>query len=331
MSHLSGKKTKSAYELQREENIRRNEELLRRLGINMREKRKPLPVVQESSDSGSESDQDWKPEEVKTTTTTTTTITTTTKFEPPLKQVAYTPKEVKNVVKEFEREEKEKRKGMKRKSIFPNKPIPKKQIEVVTTHKYTFGKAKQKSKDFESKIEKDCFEDLKYVEFSSDEENTATNSKISYEDYLNKREDAELMEDEIALVSRFIRQQKLDEKLELQDNGKSKDERNMRHLKPVDYTEENLVTEDCYIFCEECDELHLGDCPAFGELCPLDESDMRITSLSPIPIPKQLILKRSSIPKAGLGIFATETIAIRTRMGSYDGVLVRGCVDNLPE
>ncbi|KAI6661891.1 60 kDa SS-A/Ro ribonucleoprotein-like [Oopsacas minuta] len=321
MSSLSKKRTKSAYELQRERNIRRNEELLRKLGINIREKQKPLPVMKDSSDSETESDQDWKPEEIKKTII-------TTKFEPPMRNT-YDPDEVKNVVEEFEREENEKRKGVKRKSNFPNNNIPKKQFEG-TTNIFTFGKAKLKSKDFDA--EKDSIDNLQNVEFRSDEE-VPTDSKISYEEFLQNREDAELMEHEIALVGRYIRQQQLDERLDLQDNDKQTDlchERSKRHLRHVDYTEETLTTEDSYIYCEECDDLHLGDCPVFGELCPLDESAMIISPLSSIPIPKQLILKNSSIPKAGLGIFATETIAIRTRMGSYAGTFVRGSVDNLP-
>lgn len=307
---------KSAYELEREANIRRNEELLRRLGISMREKRfqENKQIASSSSESDSESDQDWRPEEV---------TKVVTRYKPPLKQVPYTPGVVEHVVEQFEKEE-EKKKISKRKSNFPNKPETKKVVKAVTND-LTFGKAKQKSK----KQENDCFDDLKDANFSSDEE--SKEKKISYEEYLQKREDTELMEDEIAMVSRFIRQQSLDEKLEIQDSrtdivtGRSK-----RHLKHVDYTEEVLVTEDCYIYCEECDELHLGECPAFGELSPLNESGMKECSLSPILIPKQLSLKQSLIPNAGLGIFATETIAIRTRMGPYTGVLIRGNVENLP-
>ena len=305
---------KSAYELEREANIRRNEELLRRLGINMREKRFQENKKTESSSSESESeiDQDWKPEEVKKVVT---------RYKPPLKQVAYTPEVVENVVKQFEREEEE-RKASKRKSKFPNKPETKKHVKAVTND-LTFGKAKSK------KLEIDCFDELKDANFSSDEE--TKEKKISYEEYLQKREDTELMEDEIAMVSRFIRQQSLDEKLEVQDNKSDLEAgRGRRHLKQVDYTEENLVTEDSYIYCEECEELHLGECPAFGELSPIDESGMKECSLSPILIPKQLTLKTSLIPKAGLGIFATETISIRTRMGPYKGILIRGSVDNLP-
>ena len=78
-------------------------------------------------------------------------------------------------------------------------------------------------------------------------------------------------------------------------------ERSRRHLKPVDYTEEELTTEDCYIYCEECDELHFGNCPVDAELESLDETEMKTDSMSTIPIPKQLSSKVSSIPNAGLG------------------------------
>ena len=98
----------------------------------------------------------------------------------------------------------------------------------------------------------------------------------------------------------------------------------------MDYTEEELTTEDCYIYCEECDELHFGNCPVYGELEPLDETEMKTNSLSTIPIPKHLSLKVSPIPNAGLGIFAREIIPTRTRMGPYAGTLVKGSVDDFP-
>ena len=75
-----------------------------------------------------------------------------------------------------------------------------------------------------------------------------------------------------------ILEQSFDEKLEIQDNKSDLEAgRGRRHLKQVDYTEENSLTEDSYIYCEES----------------LHELGMMESSLSPILIPKQLTLKTS--------------------------------------
>ena len=103
------------------------------------------------------------------------------------------------------------------------------------------------------------------------------------EEYLRKREDVILIEE---VTKEF-------ETLSI--------ERSRRHLKPVDYSDEELTTEDCYIYSVECDELHFGNCPVDGELESLDETEMKTDSMSTIPIPKQLSSKVSSIPNAGLG------------------------------
>ena len=313
---------KSSYEKEREANIRRNTELLRKLGINMETNRPTFQQRKEdsSSESETETDLEWDPsEEVKRENKST------------LKQMPF----VTGLADH--KENGEKQQTMKRKldssdsNLNPKKIIDKSRV----TKDFTFGKAKERSVHDSNVInkERDCFEDLKYIEFSSDEEISKTDDKISYEDYLQKREDTQLMEEEIALVSRYIRQQKLEEKLEIQDCNESQIlsvERGRRHLKQIDYTEEELTTEDCYVYCEECDDMHFGDCPLYGELEPLKESEMKTNSLSSIPVPKQLCLRMSSIPNAGLGIFARETIPIRTRMGPYGGTLVKGSADDFP-
>ena len=310
---------KSAYEREREANIRRNMDLLKKLGLNLEENR---PIYQqqndESSQSGNESDNEWNPNDGEGFGT---THERTSLKQMPI-AVGLT--------------DSEKRKTQKRKiDSSKNESNPKRKIDKSkVTKNYTFGKAqKMKIQNSNRNKETDCFEDLKYINFSSDEEVSKTEDKISYEDYLQRREDAMLMEEEIAQVSRYIRQQKLDDNLEIQDSndpGILLLERGRRHLKHIDYTEEELTTEDSFIYCEECDDLHQGDCPLYGELEPLDESVMQTNSLSIIPIPRQLSVKMSAIPKAGLGVFSKVTIPIRTRMGPYMGTLVKGSCDDFP-
>ena len=91
---------------------------------------------------------------------------------------------------------------------------------------------------------------IERIEISSDEdEEISRTKKVSYEEYLRKREDVILMEEEITLVSIYTRQQKLEENLEIPDSKEITNEfetlsieRSGRHLKPVVYTEEELTT-----------------------------------------------------------------------------------------
>eukprot|EP00731_Ephydatia_muelleri_P025691 Em0017g774a len=90
------------------------------------------------------------------------------------------------------------------------------------------------------------------------------------------------------------------------------------------YKEEELSDEDEYLFCEDCNEVHHGDCPIHGPLVPFDESGSDTPSMlyTSMPIPAQLTVKPSNIPHAGLGIFPNITIAYGTRMGPYKGRIV---------
>lgn len=74
--------------------------------------------------------------------------------------------------------------------------------------------------------------------------------------------------------------------------------------------------------CDDCDVLHHGDCPTHGPLKPLDditEHDQASLTYTSIPVPTQLTVKPSTIPGAGLGVFATQFIPKRVRVGPYEG------------
>ena len=79
-----------------------------------------------------------------------------------------------------------------------------------------------------------------------------------------------------------------------------------------------------FVVCEDCNEVHHGDCPIHGPLVPFDESGSDTPSMlyTSMPIPAQLTVKPSNIPHAGLGIFPNITIAYGTRMGPYKGRIV---------
>ena len=80
-----------------------------------------------------------------------------------------------------------------------------------------------------------------------------------------------------------------------------------------------------YADCEECGQINRGDCPTHGPLTPLDESlgvDEASKQFTSVPVPKQLTVKPSSIPEAGMGVYAKEYIPKGTRCGPYKGTIV---------
>ena len=76
------------------------------------------------------------------------------------------------------------------------------------------------------------------------------------------------------------------------------------------------------LVCEDCAEIHHGDCPVHGPLLTLDpssghdEASLQYTTLF---VPAELTVKPSKIPNAGLGVFATKYIPRGVRFGPYEG------------
>nr|XP_054757061.1 zinc finger protein 345-like [Lytechinus pictus] len=89
------------------------------------------------------------------------------------------------------------------------------------------------------------------------------------------------------------------------------------------YKEEDVPDDDHYIYCEDCHEVFEGEC---------SKHPLTIIKDSPIPkgckdraiktLPDGLLVKQSSIPGAGQGVFATKFIPKGHRFGPYDGDIV---------
>lgn len=98
--------------------------------------------------------------------------------------------------------------------------------------------------------------------------------------------------------------------------------RGMMHF----YCEAEVPDDDHYIFCEECQDLHYGDCPVHG---PLQIIADRITaensnlSIALSSLPAVLEIKTSSIPGAGLGVFSITHIPKQVRFGPYKGKKIK--------
>ena len=74
--------------------------------------------------------------------------------------------------------------------------------------------------------------------------------------------------------------------------------------------------------CEDCNDLHHGDCPIHGPLKTLDPNtafDEASKLLTSVPVPGELTVKTSSIANAGLGVFSKGFIPRGVKVGPYEG------------
>ncbi|XP_032234937.2 zinc finger protein 883 isoform X2 [Nematostella vectensis] len=91
------------------------------------------------------------------------------------------------------------------------------------------------------------------------------------------------------------------------------------------YREAEVPDDDHYLFCEECQDLHYGECPIHGPLQAIADnattSSTQTTARATLP--HCLEIKTSSIPNAGLGVFSKSRIAKRVMFGPYKGTKVK--------
>ena len=74
--------------------------------------------------------------------------------------------------------------------------------------------------------------------------------------------------------------------------------------------------------CEDCQDLHYGECPVHGPLQIIeDECHKENSTITPAvaSLPTGLKIHESSIPRAGLGVFSTSSIPKGVRFGPYKG------------
>ena len=74
--------------------------------------------------------------------------------------------------------------------------------------------------------------------------------------------------------------------------------------------------------CDNCEEIHHGDCPVHGPLLTLDPSsghDEASLQYTTVFVPAELTVKPSKIANAGLGVFATQFIPRGVRFGPFEG------------
>ncbi|GFO29224.1 Zinc finger protein 724 [Plakobranchus ocellatus] len=83
---------------------------------------------------------------------------------------------------------------------------------------------------------------------------------------------------------------------------------------------------DLFVDCEECNMEYITDCPEHGPLKNVYDSEVPPTckkgenpDYCRKTLPQGLVIKKSKIPRAGLGVFATTLFPVRSRFGPYGG------------
>ncbi|XP_071094523.1 histone-lysine N-methyltransferase PRDM9-like [Haliotis cracherodii] len=81
--------------------------------------------------------------------------------------------------------------------------------------------------------------------------------------------------------------------------------------------------DDHFLYCEECNKEYEGDCPVHGPLLVITDTQVSSPSKkgerAEKTLPPGLEIRSSSIPNAGLGVFAIADFPTRTRFGPYEG------------
>ncbi|CAG5119181.1 unnamed protein product, partial [Candidula unifasciata] len=97
-----------------------------------------------------------------------------------------------------------------------------------------------------------------------------------------------------------------------------------RKIRMSSYMSLSTPDDDDYLYCEECRQEYDGDCPIHGPLLLVDDAEVQqcpgeSIEYSKRTLPVGLVIKRSKIPHAGLGVFALKDFPARTRFGPYKG------------
>ncbi|XP_078321500.1 uncharacterized protein LOC111115202 [Crassostrea virginica] len=95
----------------------------------------------------------------------------------------------------------------------------------------------------------------------------------------------------------------------------------LRVQQRLNYMDVEVPDDDDFIFCEECNREHEGDCPYHGPLKIVNDTKqpLGVTDRARKTLPQGLSIRKSSIPNAGEGVFAEQFIPKRTQFGPYEG------------
>ena len=82
------------------------------------------------------------------------------------------------------------------------------------------------------------------------------------------------------------------------------------------------------LVCGKCNLFYEGDCPKHTNIKPYADSatTSTVTNKALASVPEGMVVKESTIPNAGLGVFATQGFPIGSTFGPYSGDKIKGNV-----
>ncbi|XP_067090248.1 histone-lysine N-methyltransferase PRDM9-like [Osmerus mordax] len=98
--------------------------------------------------------------------------------------------------------------------------------------------------------------------------------------------------------------------------------RSLRERPRVNYTEQEEPKDDHYFYCEECNSFFIEECDLHGAplFVPDTPAALGLTDRARLTLPPGLEVRRSNIPRAGLGVFnCGGVVAKGTHYGPYEG------------
>ncbi|XP_075436988.1 histone-lysine N-methyltransferase PRDM9-like [Ascaphus truei] len=90
------------------------------------------------------------------------------------------------------------------------------------------------------------------------------------------------------------------------------------------YTEMNELEDDDYLFCEECQAFFIDECAVHGSPIFIQDSAVEMGNVkrSYLTLPPGMSIRRSSIPRAGLGVWNEAAILQKgVHFGPYEGII----------
>ncbi|XP_062571950.1 histone-lysine N-methyltransferase PRDM9-like [Saccostrea cucullata] len=95
----------------------------------------------------------------------------------------------------------------------------------------------------------------------------------------------------------------------------------LRIKERLNYMDVEVPDDDDFIYCEECNQEHEGDCPVHGPLLVVTDTEQPLGNpdRAKKTLPNGLSVRQSNIFYAGQGVFADKFFRKRTRFGPYEG------------
>ncbi|XP_031430670.2 histone-lysine N-methyltransferase PRDM9-like, partial [Clupea harengus] len=96
----------------------------------------------------------------------------------------------------------------------------------------------------------------------------------------------------------------------------------LRSRPRVSYTEEEVPKDEDYLYCEDCEYFYIDECGVHGppNFIPDTPAPVGVPDRARLTLPPGLVVRKSNIPNAGLGVFNQgQTVPRGAHFGPYEG------------